>query len=378
MTADRNSCFFLYPGNIVRRIAIFGLLRFLNGIKKLSENDIYTYVSPGNHDPYPVWDYVLKLADDDVLLKIFPSDNVECIDIVNQSEIIAKIYGIGFSKIKVTENLSKKFPIHNDTTIPAIGMLHCNIGKISEQENYSPCTINDLVSLGYNYWALGHIHVNKEIKKENPSIIYSGNPQGKSSKEIGPKSCLYVTIETNENCSWEYLDTDIIQWVNLDIDISNLETETELINSIEDMIEDYSQKIPNKSIIFSINLKGFGILHRELIDDTVLDAIIEPFQKISFIPPFTYIGQIINNTTTPIKREDYRNKSDLRGEIVSITDDLLSEPEHKTMDEILKPLFQNKIIKNFNLDSMSEEEKNSLILRAESLLLEKIRGSHED
>ena len=40
-----------------------------------------------------------------------------------------------------------------------VGVLHCNVqGAASGYDDYSPCTLDELRSLGLDYWALGHVH----------------------------------------------------------------------------------------------------------------------------------------------------------------------------------------------------------------------------
>ena len=57
---------------------------------------------------------------------------------------------------------------------------------------------------------------------------------------------------------------------------------------------------------------------------------------------------------------------------------MVFENEQKSIQKILSPLFQHKIMRNAGLDSLSEEERTSLIHRAESLLLSKMWDDHED
>jgi len=376
---EENIDFLLISGDVFdsEEKNLRAVLQFMEAIKKLSQNGIPTYIAPGNHDPYPSWEYILKVTDNE-RITVFPPEIVDGIYIKKNEDRIALLYGIGFSKVTITENLSKKFPKRDDFSVPVIGTLHCNVGSISDQENYAPCTVNDLVSLGYDYWALGHIHAKREVRKENPAILYSGNPQGKSSKENGSKSCTLVTIETNGDISWKYIDTDVIRWEKLFIDISNVENEIELASIIDDKLTLLSQTEPDKSKIISIILTGSSSLHYTINGPSVLDDILESFQTNTYITPFCYPGKIINKTTIPINREEFRDSKGIIGEIISVIDLLISEHEQNSIQDSLSPLFDHKIMKNANLDSLSEEEKMSLIYRAESLLLEKMRVNYED
>ena len=47
-----------------------------------------------------------------------------------------------------------------------------------------PATLEQLVSHGYDYWALGHVH-GFAVLSEAPHIVYSGNLQGRDPRETG-------------------------------------------------------------------------------------------------------------------------------------------------------------------------------------------------
>lgn len=54
---------------------------------------------------------------------------------------------------------------------------------------YAPCSVQDFVGRGYQYWALGHVHTRGPLA-DDPRIHFPGNLQGRSIRETGPKGCL--------------------------------------------------------------------------------------------------------------------------------------------------------------------------------------------
>jgi DNA repair exonuclease SbcCD nuclease subunit len=58
-------------------------------------------------------------------------------------------------------------------------------------DTYTPCSLGDLVSKGYQYWALGHIHAYEELHV-NPHIFFPGNLQGRGVRECRPRGALLV------------------------------------------------------------------------------------------------------------------------------------------------------------------------------------------
>jgi DNA repair exonuclease SbcCD nuclease subunit len=63
--------------------------------------------------------------------------------------------------------------------------------------NYAPCTLDELVNKGYDYWALGHVH-QKCILHERPHVVFAGNLQARSIRETGPKEACLVTVDGGE------------------------------------------------------------------------------------------------------------------------------------------------------------------------------------
>ena len=67
-----------------------------------------------------------------------------------------------------------------------IGLLHTSLDGARGHNPYAPCTVQDLTRFGYDYWALGHIHAAETVARD-PWIVYPGNVQGRSPREIGPE-----------------------------------------------------------------------------------------------------------------------------------------------------------------------------------------------
>lgn len=377
---EENIDFLLISGDVFdsEEKNLQAILFFIRCIEKLSQYGIHTYISPGNHDPFPSWESVITLAGDNPPFTLFSPDKVETIKIAKEDEIIAILQGMGFSRRTVRENPSKKFPIRDDFSVPIIGVLHCTIGSPSDHENYAPCTVNDLVSRKYDLWTLGHIHAKQEVKTENTPIIYSGNPQGRSWKEIGPKSCTLITIETTGEISWRYLETDSIRWEKRSINIEGIELETELTDAIDHEIDALNKNYPEKSFIISVTLTGSGPFHHKLSNNSILKELTTIYQEKIFSPPFCYIGQIIDQTYTTFDREELRDNEGIIGDVITVTDLLLGDNGPEIIQNILAPLFQHPILKKEDLDFLSEEEKIQIINRAESLIYEKLGMDDED
>ena len=76
-----------------------------------------------------------------------------------------------------------------------IGLLHTAVGDDSMHSNYAPCTVEQLADHGYDYWALGHIHLRGELHGHPSWIVFPGNLQGRHINEEGEKGATLVRVQ---------------------------------------------------------------------------------------------------------------------------------------------------------------------------------------
>src|SRR5580658_3317530 len=130
-------------------------LRFHRGLEQLDAAGIRTFVVHGNHDPVDTgWSAVRRWPPG---VTIFPSGAVGEERVEVGGETIACVQGISYPRRDVRENLALRFGRPRGGAL-SVGVLHCNVGSTSEHADYSPCTIDDLLTAGISYWALGHVH----------------------------------------------------------------------------------------------------------------------------------------------------------------------------------------------------------------------------
>lgn len=135
------------------------------------------------------------------------------------------IHGQSYRDRDVTDNLAEKYPNCLDGYFN-IGMLHtCGTGGSSQHAPYAPCTVEQLLQKGYDYWALGHVH-QRDILRERPPIVFPGNIQGRHVRETAPegKGVTVVEVIDGEVESLTHVALDTVRWMNLNLDVSGLDT----------------------------------------------------------------------------------------------------------------------------------------------------------
>ncbi len=300
---------------------------------------------------------------------------MEKVSVEKDGEGIAQIYGISFHKQEIKTNLAHKFPkiSKSKKTLFTIGMLHCNIGANTGHEPYAPCTLQDLVTLNYDYWALGHVH-NKDIKNDDPLVIYPGNPQGLHPKETGSRGCYLVNVDENGKPTAAFIKVESVRWFVKDLSIDSLYTEQELISKIHDYIEKIREEAEGLSSIFRIILTGRSALHSSISRKGVLNDVLRDIRESVEGEVSVWIESIEDNTNPEIDRKSLMERKDFVGDLVKLFEEC-SHDENKIAElkESLDPLFSSSGGRKF-LELINNEHLLGLVKKAETLCLDKLKG----
>lgn len=313
-------------------------LRFRSGVSRLSVAGIRTIIAYGNHDPLNGWSATLKWPED---VFSFPGDKVECIPLKKQDETIALVYGISHAKGDIKENLSLKFAPSQER-VPRIGLLHANVGANTGHEPYAPCSIEDLASIGMDYWALGHVHECSILRPVNPAIAYPGCSQSRSPRETGSKGCYLVTLETGSEPVIEFLPTDVVRYISNSIDISTCLSLDEVIDSVAGKCTEISDKSDGRSLIIHLSLRGRTNLHSQLQRaNSIPDLLGNIREQLVTREPWIWLDRLSLDTASTYDMDSLRQGNDFIADIVSVFDGLDNpqSPDWQELHEIFQTLF---------------------------------------
>ena len=157
-------------------------LFFAEQMGLLNQARIPVFLLHGNHDAQSQITKPLGLPDN---VKVFGIRRAETFQI---EELNVALHGQSFRQAVVTDNLVPGYPLPIDGAFN-IGVLHTALGRMGEHANYAPCSLEELVAKGYDYWALGHVHQG-QVLHEQPHVVFPGNLQGRHVRETGPKGRL--------------------------------------------------------------------------------------------------------------------------------------------------------------------------------------------
>ncbi|MGM9551102.1 MAG: exonuclease SbcCD subunit D [Clostridia bacterium] len=241
--------------------------------------DIDVFISLGNHD------YGLSQCNFPGNVHVF-SDSFERIKLKD-----ATITGVSFSKGSATfEGL---IPRADD----GLNIL-CIHGDIFSKSEYNPMNKDFLLSLGYDYIALGHVHYHYSEK----SLVYPGCHDGSGFDETGVKGFIKARVQKNVS-NISFIPSSSAIYKVIDFDISDYTSSYTISEKLKEETE---------NTICKINLTGI------ISDELFLD-----------IP---YIHSIISPQAVFVKIEDK-----------TVTDSLSKSRIYKEFSEILFSDFDEDI-----------------------------------
>ena len=235
-------------------------LFFVSQMGRLYKASVPVYLLYGNHDSESQITRRLTLPDN---VHVFGSRKPQSFKIDNLDVVL---HGQSFRQRDVTDNLVLTYP---EPVVSAfnIGVLHTGLGGMAGHENYAPCSLNDLVNKGYDYWALGHVH-QAVVLNERPHIVFPGNLQGRNVRETGAKGASLVTVETNEITDLATLHSDVVRWSIVPVDLENTTSIGEAVGRVRDAIENAVTTFADGRLLACrIELQGRTEIHRQLLVD---------------------------------------------------------------------------------------------------------------
>ena len=152
LALEEEADFLLVAGDAFERAnrTLRGQLVFRDGLERLSDAGIPSYVVTGNHDPLDGWEPSVAWPE---LAHRFPAHDVTSQPVLRGDDETARIHGISYHQRDIKTNLAKRFERAAETAF-AIGLLHANVGGQEGHANYAPCTLTDLRESDMDYWAL--------------------------------------------------------------------------------------------------------------------------------------------------------------------------------------------------------------------------------
>ena len=280
-------------------------LYFAHQMGRLREAGVQVVMIRGNHDAASQITKSLHLPDNVRELSPRRPESVyfESLGVV--------VHGQSFANRAVTENLAEHYPAREPSLLN-IGLLHTSITGRTGHEPYAPCTLDDLRSMGYDYWALGHVHT-REIVHREPWVVFPGNLQGRHARETGEKGAMLIEYEAAGIASVEPRALDVVRYAQCALDLSGVRNFDEGLDRLRPVLERELERADGRVLGVRVELVGHTPLHARLLAND------------DFLGNVQALAQDVSSDELWIEKLQVHTSSEAQAHAAGVDQDALSE-----------------------------------------------------
>lgn len=249
-------------------------LHFFEGLQKLHDAGIPTYMVAGNHDPYTSWARnVGRLPESAHMLGV----GVPTFELYErEGEPLCLIGGRSYyaqawpADEGVSDGITRENAIgalkeaHPDAANApfSIGIIHTGLDLDASKAATDEAT---LLAQDIDYWACGHLH-RRLVRPiaDDPRIVFPGCVQGRDIKESGERGCYLVELSEGVSPRLEFIPTASVAFHSLDVDVSECRTLPEAENLVKTALFRENGYDLCSEMVAHVNLVGESELHSYL------------------------------------------------------------------------------------------------------------------
>lgn len=352
-------------------------LTFVSELKRLSDQGIATYLVCGNHDPLNSWLDTLEMPP---LVHRFGGTEVEVRSHEKEGKAVADIYGISFLQKEVSENLAARYRRKPDPAPVSVAVMHGTVGAPGPHHSYAPFKADDIRGMGFDYWALGHIHKHTVVQPANPAVVYPGNPQGRDFGETGVRGCCLVEIEAGQPPAIGFVPTHHIRFEEVRVDLSAITSAGELPDAVMQTVDAARVRpgsgegpVGETGMVVRLELDGRTPLHALLNKPGETEQLLQHFNQDLFSTErFIWFDRIGLNTLPDLDLDQIRDAGDFTAGLLQALDEALADQE--ALAQLIGEAeagFASAEARR-ELDALSDKEKLAVMGKAKWLLLDKL------
>ncbi|GGD55983.1 metallophosphoesterase family protein [Paenibacillus nasutitermitis] len=341
--------------------------------QQLHTHGVQLFVIHGNHDHLGGSRANLTLPE---TVTVFGSKQMEYAPAYRKDGgLAAYVYGRSYGDRAVTENIARSYrplpdgPYH-------IALLHGNVDGNPAYDPYAPCSLPELASAGFDYWALGHIHT-RAVLHRYPHVVYAGNTQGRHARETGAKGCYIVNVNAAKETELTFVPLDAVRFGQFEMSIEGIEHEQALLDSLELKLSGVLAENGNRPLVVRLRLTGRGTLHHKLTDAVfaaeLLDGLRQRMEHTSERwqpgdPPWCWVTALETATGAALDLEAAAEEDSFAGELLRGVFAMETDGARRLdlMEESLAPLLANARMRKLVRTRM-EEHSLDWLLQAKEL-----------
>ncbi|GAA3975200.1 DNA repair exonuclease [Thermobifida alba] len=298
-------------------------LFFTRQMGRLRAADIPVYLIAGNHDAQNSMTRTLTLSLPENV-HYFPTDRPDTV--VDEQRGLA-VHGQGFARYDITDNLAVHYP-PPVSGLFNVGLLHTALGGREGHERYAPCSLDDLVDRGYEYWALGHVHQRRVEYDADVKVVFPGNVQGRHAREAGPKGCTLVTVDDRHRVTGlRHHDLDTAaRWHELRVDVRGARDLTDVFGLVAEQLGKTldSDTEPDRVHAVRVVAEGPTDAHEALHRDH--ETLLNELRSLAAQRADTWVEKLRLETSPPEERSPADHLDDLGGTLRRVGEQLGGDP----------------------------------------------------
>ncbi|MCG7406078.1 DNA repair exonuclease [Paenibacillus sp. ACRRX] len=369
--------------------------RLQQGLERLCRAGVRVFMIHGNHDPLTSdnkWNWPEGVT-------VMGTEQPDSHFIQNRhGERVAVVTGMSYGSQAVYTNLASLYPFdpekeaernetdaeYNDgaptmSKLFRIGMLHGTLDGREEHDPYAPCSKQELLAKGYQYWALGHIH-KREIANEYPHMVYPGNIQGRHVKESGKKGAYVVDVEQDNRISMQFHPLDTVRWLDCKISIEAVGSRQEMSDLLLSTLDEMRQAAEGRTTLARITFFGRTSIHHELTSGTLLKELEETWkeaeeERLEHQESLVWPVQLRVDSRAVSNIEAWRESEHFIGDLVRMAESHaeVGEGMQSLIDEAIGPMLQQRRLVQW-LEEQPESTRAAWLEEAMHLVVGMLEG----
>ncbi len=174
------------------------------------------------------------------------------------------VHGVSFADRHAPDSLLPRFsaPVAGAVNI---AMLHTSLAGAAGHDTYAPCTVSELSGMGFDYWALGHVH-KRQVHSQSPWVVMPGIPQGRDIGEAGPKSATLLSINDG-GIRVDEIPTSALEFTNSALDITAAQSDEALRTLLRDHLRTTAGELTADAGVLRLTLQGAPERHWHFLRD---------------------------------------------------------------------------------------------------------------
>ena len=283
-------------------------------------------------------------------------------------------HGVSYPKQRVEHSLLPDYPEPIDGALN-IGVLHTNATASKAHEAYAPCTVSDLVSKGYSYWALGHVH-SHEVLHRDPWVVYPGNTQGRSVRETGVKGCVAIEVDAGRIARVDFVKTSVMRYFDESIALQADDDRDALHDKVRARLDEIASASDGELAAVRLRVHGGCRAHGSVVAER--EGIVAQIRADAIDRgDDVWLEKITLSTSPPTSIEELRRAKGLLAELLQHTERLRTDEggDLERLARSLEPIKKKlgKELEELAIDFVNDRE---LLLRvldeAEAILAQRL------